>query len=511
MLSSLLLVFHKFNHFLSTSAGELLRRFSELILLTFASYMVASEWFRTKSKHLKYLLIGFGSLTAQKLLMTVFLAQIVFGVIDVQAYADYINLTQNFLEISALIAISSAFLYAVHEKHHISLRKKSYIEFAIVAAVFTFSALIALGLIPFLPFGIKRKIIYASLELTKFFILLYPIFIFWKTKELTKYNRSVAAAFIIYSISPLLHFLNIAFYYGKHAYLLVLAHPFPFIAIVLFTRVLFLKLVDKATLREELLITKQKYIREKEISSLKDEFVSTVSHELRTPLTSTKLYLNLLLQGKAGLLNEKQQDIITTLNTESNRLTSLINDILDLSRLEQNKEKINLKKTELFKLIESCSYHHLAEEKQIAIVNNVARDFVVVLDHDKFKQVVINLVTNAIKHTSQNGTVTLTAQKKKKEMIFSVSDTGVGIPEDVIPYIFDKFYQAESHMTRKTGGLGLGLTIVKKIVDLHKGTIKVKSEVGKGTTFTILIPHLDKEMHKQRKTITDKTPTAEER
>lgn len=508
MVFSFLTVFHRFNRFLSTPGGELLKRSSELIILTFASYMVASEWLRTKSKHLKYLLIGFGSLALQKLVATIFLAHIVFVGITLVAYTDIIILTENFLEIAALVLISSAFLYPVHEKHHISLRKKTYIELASVAAVFAFSGAVAFDFFPFLPFGIKRKLIFSSMELIKFAILMFPIFIFWQKKELSHYNKSVALAFITYSITPFLNFINLVVYYGRHTDLTVLAHPFPFLAIALFTRVLFLKLVDKATLKEELTVTRQKYIHEKEVSSMKDEFVSTVSHELRTPLTSIRLYLSLLLQGKFGQLNDKQQETLATVNRESNRLTRLISDILDLSKFERNKEQLSIKNVNLFKLVQSGVYPHLLEEKNITLVNTIPSDLTITVDSDKFKQVIINLLTNAAKFTGESGTITIKAQKKGTKTILLVSDTGCGIKPEALPYIFDKFYQADGHMSRKAGGLGLGLAIVKQIVDLHKGTITVKSRVNRGTTFTITLPDLEEKLNEHQDTVTRETTSS---
>ncbi len=487
MISSLIYIFHKFNRFLSTPSGELLKRSSELLLLAFACYMVTSEWLRTKTKDLKYLLIGFGSLAAQKLITTIFLAQVVFASLAIRKYQDYISITENFLEISALILISSAFLYPVHKKHEISLRSKTYIELAGAAIVFAFAAAVALDVIP-LPLGTRRRVILSSMEITKFLILLFPLYIFWKTKELTVYNKAVASAFVVYSITPLVNITNLVLFSGENTKMTVLAHPFPFIAVALFTRVLFLKLVDKATLKEELISTRKKYVREKEISAMKDEFVSTVSHELRTPLTSIRLYIDLLLKGKFGNTTEKQQETLKTLDKESSRLKVLIDDILSLSRLEKNKETLESKETNLSKLVDSCIYPHLTEEKNITIKNIIPKDLVTLLDPDKFRQVIINLLTNAIKHTDAGGRVTFAARKEGDAITFSISDTGHGIHSDNLPYIFDKFYQAEGHMVRNTGGIGLGLAIARKIVHLHHGKINVQSELGKGTTFTITLP-----------------------
>ena len=496
---SLLNIIHYFHRFLGTSAGDLLKRSFELVLLTFASYMVASEWLHTKSKDLKYLLIGFGSLAMEKLIASLFLFSVVFGGLAVNPYKDYISLAENFLEITALILISTAFLYPLHKKCGISLGNKAIGEFLGMSIVFIFAAAIAFGIIP-LPLGTRRRTILASMEIVKFIILWFPIVMFIRKNELTIYNKAVAIAFCVYSITPFLNTINWLLYITPRADLAVLAHPFPFIAVVLFTRVLFLKLVNKATIKEELINTKKKYVREKSISTMKDEFVSTVSHELRTPLTSISLYLNLLLSGKFGSLNEKQQEVVQTMTKESSRLNNLINNILNLSRFEKNKETINTRATNLHKLVSSCLYPHLTEEKQIRVINNVPKDVEVLLDQDQFKQVIINLLTNSINHTDQGGSITFTARNNPEEISFSITDTGRGISPDALPYIFDKFYQAEGHMVRKTGGIGLGLAIVKKIVMLHNGKITVQSELNKGTTFTITLP-----LNKQSQPITQKT------
>jgi len=482
---SVLTFYHKFNHFLSTTSGELLKRSSELLFLIFACYMVASEWIRTRADDLKYLLIGFSSLAAAKLISVFFLAQNVFAGIVLRPYLDYISVADNFLEIGALVLISSAFLYPLHKKYSISLRKKTYVELAVIAALFVFTVLVVLNVLPF-PFGTRRKVILTIMSLTKFAILWFPIYMITKKREFTIYNKAVMKAFAVYSFTPFINTVNWIFYSGQNQDLVALAYPFPFIGIILFSRVLFLKLVDKATLKEELIDTKRKYVREKEISKMKDEFVSTVSHELRTPLTSIKLYLSLFLQEKFGKINQTQKETLELLSSESSRLTNLINDILTESRFDQKKESLKLKQVSLYTLTESCIMP-LTEDKKIAIINNIPKDLNVHVDHDKFKQVLINLLTNAVKHTD-TGAITFSAKHRSDSVLLRISDTGKGIASEHLPYIFDKFYQAEGHMERTTGGLGLGLSIVKHIIDMHNGTIHVSSEPSKGTAFTIVLP-----------------------
>ena len=214
-------IFHKVNHFLGTYAGHLFKRVSELLFLIFACYMVASEWLRTKADDLKYLLIGFGSLAVQKLLSTAFFARVVFAGTAIAPSINYIYAAENFFEIGALILISSAFLYPVHKKHGISLRKKTYVEIGAMLAVYIFAALVFFGVIP-LPFGTRRRFILALMSMTKFAILLFPVYMFWKKDELTSYTTAVAIAFgfvatgatrftSIYSIVFVIRIMSFAF------------------------------------------------------------------------------------------------------------------------------------------------------------------------------------------------------------------------------------------------------------------------------------------------------------
>jgi len=269
---------------------------------------------------------------------------------------------------------------------------------------------------------------------------------------------------------------------------------FPLLAIVLFTRVVYLKLVDKAHLQQKLHETERKYQHQKEIVSMKDEFVSIVSHELRTPLTSMKLYLSLLLDGKLGKITPKQEDALNIVATESNRLSELINDILTLSKLENKRTELRKKMCNLRKLTDHKPYAAMAEKKNIIVINNIPDNIVVHVDPNKFRQVFINLFTNAIKYTPEGGTVWLMADQDKDAWTFSVKDTGTGIKEEHIENIWKKFYQVSDYRTRNVGGTGLGLSIVRSIVEMHGATISVQSEYGKGSTFTARFPNA-KEPH----------------
>ena len=197
-----------------------------------------------------------------------------------------------------------------------------------------------------------------------------------------------------------------------------------------------------------------------------------------------KLYLSLLLSGRFGKMKAEQIKPLKTVQQENDRLARLVEDTLTLSKLEQRKDKLMLGQVNLKDVCDVDIYRRVAEEKKIKWVDKIPQHFMVRIDREKFRQVFINLVGNAIKFTDR-GQITVEAGKAQKGWFFSVSDTGPGISQDKLPKLFDKFYQADHHMTREKGGTGLGLSIVKHIVQLHKGKVQVESGVGHGSTFRV--------------------------
>ncbi|MBW2965279.1 cell wall metabolism sensor histidine kinase WalK, partial [Candidatus Woesearchaeota archaeon] len=306
-----------------------------------------------------------------------------------------------------------------------------------------------------------------------------------------KYRANIFAAFVIYTISPVIDLFNIILYDNTHLSLTVAAFPFPFIAIMLFTQVIYLKLVDKATILDRLKKSEQLYEEEKELSKMKDDFISTVSHELKTPLTSMKLYVNLLKEGRLGVMKDRQKEALSVVNEETDRLNKLITDLLEISRLRAHKSHLELSEFDLRELVNDKLLLNMARKQHnIRVDIDVPKGFVVVADEMKMKQVFINIFNNAMKFTPEKGKISVSAKKLDTEWELCISDTGVGIEKDKIPKLFDKFYQAGDRMTRKTGGVGLGLAIVKGLVELHKGRIYVESELGSGTTFRIRFPNM---------------------
>lgn len=231
--------------------------------------------------------------------------------------------------------------------------------------------------------------------------------------------------------------------------------------------------------------------QQKEIENMKTEFVSMVSHELRTPLTSIKGYAALLNDPKLGDVTEKQGRAVEIINKESDRLTFLINDILDLSKLEAGKIKLNLEEVNIEDCIDNCAALEDVKQKNINFKKRVPKDMPKILaDKGKITQVFTNLISNSVKFTKPEGNISIFIHNRKKDnfITIKVKDTGIGIAKKHIPNLFDKFYQVESHLRRNVGGTGLGLPIVKEIITLHNGDISVESKLNQGTTISFTLP-----------------------
>ena len=228
-----------------------------------------------------------------------------------------------------------------------------------------------------------------------------------------------------------------------------------------------------------------------EANRTKSEFLANMSHELRTPLNSVIGFSQVLIDEKLGELNEKQSKYMSNIYKSGSHLLDLINNILDISKIESGNmdyvpENINLSETvnDTVVLVEP-----MANKKEIYLnYEDESGNIKIQADRMKFKEILYNLLGNAIKFTPEKGEVFVKSKIIDDHIQVSVSDTGVGIPEEKYQSIFDPFKQADSSPTRKYGGTGLGLALVKKYVEIHGGDIRVESEVGKGSTFTFTIP-----------------------
>jgi len=226
------------------------------------------------------------------------------------------------------------------------------------------------------------------------------------------------------------------------------------------------------------------------ISRTKSEFVSAVSHELRTPLTSIKGYAAILMSGKLGDIPDKVKERLEKINKHSDSLVELINDLLDIARIESGRVEMKFEKVNLKMLIENMRDLLMPQmrEKNITFVTDVAEDLPLILaDSKQMERVFINLLSNAIKYTPK-GTITVRASGTDQEVSVEVQDTGAGMREEDLPKLFTEFYRVENELNQNIKGTGLGLALVRNIINAHQGTIGVTSKLGAGTTFHFTVP-----------------------
>lgn len=254
------------------------------------------------------------------------------------------------------------------------------------------------------------------------------------------------------------------------------------------------------------------YDRLKELDRLKSNFLATVSHELRTPLTSIIGYSEMIIEGIAGEINAEQREFLETIHEKGEQLLELIKSLLDLSKLESGTMSLHRMDADCGKLVSEVvgTMAPTARKRQVDLVAEL-EDGLPLLhsDPDRLRQVLNNLTENALKFTPSGGRVTVSVSKvllsaedlggfgsalmapaQRPAIRLSVSDTGIGIPEDERDRVFDAFYQVDSSSTRQVGGTGLGLSIVKRLVDAHDGEIHVEANEPNGAIFVVTLPIL---------------------
>jgi PAS domain S-box-containing protein len=231
--------------------------------------------------------------------------------------------------------------------------------------------------------------------------------------------------------------------------------------------------------------------KEVEADRAKSEFVSTVSHELRTPMTAIKGYTDLIHAGAAGPINAEQKRFLTTIKSNTDRLTALINDLLDISRMETGRIRFEPRPLQIGEVIADVAnvLAGSAEEKGQHLVYEVAGGLPDIMgDRDRLHQVLTNLVSNAIRYTPQGGEIEVRAYLVERAVRVDVRDTGIGIAPEDMAHLFERFYRADHPLVQETRGTGLGLSIVKMFVEMHGGRIWVQSEPEEGSTFTFILP-----------------------
>lgn len=228
----------------------------------------------------------------------------------------------------------------------------------------------------------------------------------------------------------------------------------------------------------------------KELDKMKSDFLNMVSHELRTPLTPIQAYSELMLIRNMD--SEKVKSYAEIINKETQRLGSLIGDLLDLSRIESGKGlSLTLEEVDIVSFLrEIYEMYKNTSSKHKIILTVPEKSEIILFDKNKMSQVMINLLSNAIKYSPDGGNIEIILEDKDDKIYITVKDQGIGIAKEDIPRIFEKFYRVQSEVVRKISGTGIGLPIVKYIIELHNGNIEVKSELGKGSEFTFYIPKI---------------------
>jgi two-component system sensor histidine kinase VicK len=257
---------------------------------------------------------------------------------------------------------------------------------------------------------------------------------------------------------------------------------------------------DELKRPEGVIAVLQDITEQQRLENMRKEFVANVSHELRTPLTSIKSYAETLLDGALDD-REASEKFLGVINAEADRMTRLVKDLLQLSRLDNQQLKWNFEEVSLVELVKSA-----VERMEMEAISRhqtlncyVMGDIPLIeADYGRLEQVVFNLVGNAIKYTPEDGKVTVYVGKIYNEVYFKVADTGIGIPENDLPRIFERFYRVDKARSREMGGTGLGLAIAKDIVEAHGGIISITSQVGHGTEITVRMPIIQTGLEKLR-------------
>jgi signal transduction histidine kinase len=230
---------------------------------------------------------------------------------------------------------------------------------------------------------------------------------------------------------------------------------------------------------------------EREVDRMKTQFVSMVSHELRTPLTSIKGFIDLILEGEVGDVPNEQAEFLQIVRNNADRLVSLVNDLLDVSRIDSGKIHLQPAPVALDPLIREVSESlrsHLREKGHTLSLDLPDALPPVLADRDRLVQILGNLLSNANRYTPPGGTIVVRAAANVRQVRIEVEDTGIGLSPEEQQQVFSRFFRARNRATQEAGGTGLGLAITRALVELHGGTIEVQSTPGQGSTFSFTLP-----------------------
>ncbi|MGF7400105.1 ATP-binding protein [Thermoanaerobacterium thermosaccharolyticum] len=229
----------------------------------------------------------------------------------------------------------------------------------------------------------------------------------------------------------------------------------------------------------------------KELDQVKDDFISIISHEFKTPLTSIMMGTSIILEEKIGTINEKQKSTLLAIEEEGEKLTELVNELIELTKIESGKEVYNFKCCSMFGIVENTikPLYNIASDKGVNLSHSVDEDLpCVYADPEKISWVLNNLITNALKYTDAGDDISISASIDNNMMQISVKDTGVGIPKEYKDKIFDKFFHTKNGDDFEIKGTGLGLAVVKEIVEAHGGKVWCESDLDVGSNFMFTLP-----------------------
>jgi signal transduction histidine kinase len=244
-------------------------------------------------------------------------------------------------------------------------------------------------------------------------------------------------------------------------------------------------------------MSKKKEIKKESLGSIQTDFITLASHQLRTPLSGMRWLIELMLQPRTGPLNKKQKDYLTKIYSSNERMIALVNDLLEVTRLDNGDTKIYIQPTDITQIIRGL----IKEKAQQVQHKNLKITFtteqepfpLVKTDSNRIKQAIGNILSNAISYTPDGGTICIDLKIKQDGQVeCMIQDTGVGIPKDQQKYIFNKFYRGQNVLKFETVGTGLGLYITKAFIEGSGGKIWLNSDEGKGTTFYFTLPRTDK-------------------
>lgn len=248
--------------------------------------------------------------------------------------------------------------------------------------------------------------------------------------------------------------------------------------------------IERIKLQEELIVQRIESERLDELNRMKSYFISSVSHDMKTPLTSIKMFAE-LLQSSEEIKSEKSKEYLEIIEGESSRLSRLIDNVLDFSKIERGIKQYRFENVNLNEIVDQTMKmmnYQLKLHKFIVEVNLIPNDIMIYADKDAVEEALINLISNSLKYSKEKKVICVSTIYENDFMVLSVEDEGLGIDKENLENIFNPFFRIDSKEVQRTGGAGLGLSIVKHIMDAHNGKIEVQSEVGKGSKFKLLFP-----------------------